>query len=142
MPVRKKPTAKSYATYRKAKAPHVCDFCNFNIDSKQVLHEYKYFWLVENLFSYDIWDDLDVLEHLMIVPKEHIESIGMLSEEALAEYARIIADFESKDYSLYARSMKNVSKSVPHQHTHLLKLGNKDKKISIYLRKPYFLWYK
>lgn len=142
MVTRRKTTERSYKVYRKNKHPNVCDFCDFTVDSAQVEQEYEYFWLVRNMFSYDLWDNLDVLDHLMLVPKQHIESIGLLPEEALVEYARIIAKFESNDYSLYARSMKNVAKTIPHQHTHLLKLGKTDKRFSIYFKKPYIFWYK
>lgn len=142
MATRKKVTEKSYKVYRNNKHPHVCDFCDFTVDSVQVEQEYEYFWLVRNMFSYDLWDNLDVLDHLMVVPKDHIESIGLLPQEALLEYAQIIAKFESDDYSLYARSMKNVSKTIPHQHTHLLKLGKEHKKVSVFIKKPYFFWYK
>lgn len=139
---RKKITEKSYKIYRDNKHPHVCDFCDFTVNSKQVEREYEYFWLVRNMFSYDLWDNLDVLDHLMIVPKKHVESIGLLPAEALVEYSKIIAEFEQRDYSFYARSMKNVCKTVPHQHTHLLKLGKKHKKVSVYIKKPYIFWYK
>lgn len=142
MATRKKVNEKIYIAYRKNKASNSCDFCQFNISDEQVIHEYKYFWLIKNIFGYDLWDSLDVLDHLMIVPKKHVESIGALTKDAMNEYAAILSNYETKGYSFYARSMGNTSKSVPHQHTHLLKLGTKKKRFFIFLKKPYLLWFK
>jgi hypothetical protein len=41
--------------------------------------------------------------------------------ELLKEYAQLIADFEAQGYSMYLRAPANTTKSVAHQHTHLIK---------------------
>lgn len=142
MTTRKKANEKKYAVYRKSKKDSVCDFCNFNADDSRVLKEYDNFWIIKNMFGYDIWDNMKVIEHLMIVPKKHTESINTLDSKALAEYGKIIAEYDKKGYSFYARAAENISKSVPHQHTHLLKFDGKRKKISIFIEKPYILWFR
>ena len=142
MATRRKINEKIYVSYRKNKINNDCDFCHFKITDDQVLREFKHFWLIKNIFSYDLWDSLDVLGHMLIVPKTHVESIGKLSPTALKEYGCILAEYESKGYSFYARAMGNTSKSVPHQHTHLLKLGGKKKRFFLFLKKPYILWFK
>ena len=142
MPTRKNKNEKIYVSYRKNKTNDRCDFCHFSADNDRIVSEHKYFWVVKNIFGYDLWDNQDVLKHFMIVPKKHIESLSLLPDEALREYANILVAYEAKNYSFYARSMSNVSKSVPHQHTHVLKLGGTKKRFFIFLRKPYIFWYK
>ena len=141
MATRKKSNEKKYIEYRKNKKAG-CDFCGFGSEPAKVLNEYDNFWIVENIFGYDLWDSMTVVEHLMIVPKKHTESIGNLGAEVLAEYGQIIADYDKLGYSFYARAAGNKSKSIPHQHTHLLKFDGKRKKFYMFLKKPYILWYR
>lgn len=141
MATRKKDNEKRYIEYRKNKQIG-CDFCKFGVDGAKVLKEYDNFWIVENIFGYDLWDGMTVVEHLMIVPKKHTESISNLDARVLAEYGQVIADYDNKGYSYYARSVENKSKSVPHQHTHLLKFDGKRKKFHLFLKRPYILWFR
>lgn len=142
MATRNRKNEKIYIAHRRNKTSDGCDFCKFRIGDDQVVAEHEYFWIVKNIFGYDLWDSLDVHEHLMIVPKEHIESIALLGADASREFMSVLADYEAKGYAFYGRPMKSVSKSVPHQHTHLLKLGSKRKKFFVFLQKPYLLWFK
>lgn len=139
---RKKLNQKRYDIYRNLKPNERCDFCKFDIENCEVIAEYDHFWIVENLFGYDIWDNMEVKEHLMIVPKCHTESISKLESNAITEYAKIIAKYDSQGYSFYARAAENESKSVPHQHTHLLKFCGKRKRLRLFVEKPYLLWFK
>jgi len=139
---RKKLNQKRYVDYRKIKPLERCDFCEFNNHSIEVVAEYDYFWIITNSFGYDIWDNMEVKEHLMIVPKYHTESISKLELNAITEYAKIIAKYDSDGYSFYARAAENESKSVPHQHTHLLKFNGKRKRLMLFIEKPYLLWFK
>lgn len=142
MATRKKPNEKRYVDYRKSKPVDKCDFCDFDMQNSNVIDEHKYFWIVKNVFGYDIWDNMEVSEHLMIVPKHHIESISKLEQSAVDEYGKIIAKYDGNGYSYYARSADNKSKSVPHQHTHLLKFTGKRKRFLIFIKKPYLLWFR
>jgi hypothetical protein len=49
----------------------------------------------------------------------------------------IISEYEAKGYNIYARGHGNVSRSVKHQHTHLIKLVDKPAKLILYAKKPY-----
>jgi len=139
---RKRNNAKRYVDYRKVKPADRCDFCQFGINNDNVVAEFDNFWIVQNIFGYDIWDSMEVTEHLMIVPKIHTESISKLDPNILIEYSQIIAKYDDDGYSFYARAAENKCKTVPHQHTHLLKFNGKRKRFLVYAEKPYLLWFK
>lgn len=132
---------KRYMAYIDAKSDTKCDFCAFQSGQDQVIAEYNRFFVVKNLFSYDIWDGVDVIDHIMVVPKRHIDSVGHFKADESKEYMAILADYESQNYSFYARAPKNIAKSVVHQHTHLIKLGTKYQKALVYVRKPHIVRY-
>jgi diadenosine tetraphosphate (Ap4A) HIT family hydrolase len=142
MTTRKKVHEKRYIKYLKASPKTDCNFCEFSKDSDQVIAESPNFWIVKNIFGYDIWDNMDVIDHLMIVPKKHMTSLAELDVTQLQEYSQLLAKYEAEGYSFYARASTNKAKSVAHQHTHLLKLGNKQKHIYFFMRSPYILWYR
>lgn len=127
-----------YLDYLATKDPS-CNFCAFSADDSQVLASHRHFWLVKNIFPYDIWDDNQVLDHLMIVPKRHIVGLGELTAAESKELFQIIGLYEGDGYSLYARAPQNIAKSIVHQHTHLIKLGPTRKKFKLYIRKPHIL---
>jgi diadenosine tetraphosphate (Ap4A) HIT family hydrolase len=131
---------KRYQKYA-ATRTNACDFCDFTENAEQVLAQHVHFWVVKNMFGYDIWDGMDVGEHLMVVPKRHIDSIGHFTPEESKEYLKIISDYEVEGYSFYGRAAQNVSKSVQHQHTHLIRLGSKKARALLYVRKPHYLKY-
>ena len=115
-----------------------CDFCEYN-DSLAVIKQCNYFLVIRNLFPYTMWDEMDVLDHLMLIPKRHIESLSELSTEESCEYIELLGAYEDKGYSAYSRSHKNSQKSVPHQHTHLIQTGSRRKKLMLFIRKPHVL---
>jgi len=141
---RKRSTELRYNTHRKrnSHSDDVCDFCNFTVELKQIVAETKHFWISDNIFPYDLWDDHEVAEHLIVVPKQHTESIQTFGTEQKTEFVDILGAYETDGYSIYARAPSNKSKTVPHQHTHLIKLQGTAKRIRIHTVKPYFLWYK
>lgn len=65
-----------------------------------------------------------------------------MTDEEMAEYIKILTKYEKLCYSIYARSPGNTSKSIVHQHTHLIKIDDKSKKWIFYLKKPHVLWIK
>ena len=142
MTTRKRKDELTYLQHRATAPSGVCIFCQFTPETERVIEDHSFFWVVRNYYGYTIWDNLDVQEHLMLVPKKHTESIADLPLKAQHEYGTILAAYETKGYSIYARASTNISKSVPHQHTHLLKLGAKPKVFNLFLRKPYILWSK
>lgn len=116
-----------------------CDFCQFHVGDGQVVSESTLFWVVKNIFAYSVWDDMAVIDHLMIVPKRHIVGMHDFTTDERADYFEVMTQYEEQGYSLYARAPKNIAKSVVHQHSHLIKLGNKTKKFMLYIRKPHVL---
>lgn len=142
MTTRKRKNEHVYSQYRRTAQSNLCAFCEFTSSTERVVAEHKNFWLVRNIYGYDIWENLDVIEHLMLIPKQHLVSLSSLNPAAQREYGTLLSSYESKGYSMYIRAATNAAKSVSHQHTHLLKLDTKMKKFYMFLRKPYMLWYK
>lgn len=110
-----------------------------NPNSQEVIEETAHCLIITNPFGYDIWDGCGVVEHFMIIPKKHTASLNDLSDEEKVDYMDQIAQFEADGYSIYARSPGNKTKSVVHQHTHLIKIDNKPKRWLIFLKKPHIL---
>lgn len=121
--------------------PAGCDFCKFHKKSEQVVAEYKDFWVVKNIFGYDHWDGMKVTEHLLLVPKRHVDTISHFTDVESREYLNLLASHEAEGYSIYARAAQNAAKSVPHQHTHLIRMDDRRTKGMIYMRKPHLVLY-
>ncbi len=51
----------------------------------------------------------------------------------------LIGKYEAKGYNVYARGIGSISRSVAHQHTHLIKLVEKRAKIYVHVQKPYIV---
>lgn len=138
---RRRGTEKRYIESQRKSKPGGCVFCQLaDNDTSQIISTYQHCMVIKNLFGYDVWDDHGVEEHLMIIPKRHVDSLADLSKEELADYMKILIKYEKLGYSIYARSPGNITKSVVHQHTHLIKIDNKRKTFKIYLRRPHILW--
>lgn len=130
---------REYNKYRKIKPAEKCQFCSIvedEIHEQKLITEYPLFWVIVAKFPYYIWDGARTGEHLLLVPKRHIDSIAHFTSEEKVEFADALAEWEGKGYSLYARSAQNEHKSVPHQHTHLIEVG-KSIKGQFYLNKPF-----
>jgi len=142
MPSRSHKSEKEYKKLKKTRAKvDGCVFCKFDKQpgKEEVIKEFTDFWVVENTFPYDIWDDQGVVDHIMVVPKRHMESLGEMNTDEMTEFSCIIGSYDKLGYSIYARSFKNSIKSVPHQHTHLIKLDAKEISFMIYSKKPHVL---
>lgn len=125
-------------TYQNYKQPPGCDFCD--PAQMDIIEEHEHSRLIRNLFPYDIWEYHDVIDHLMVVPKRHVRSLSELEDAELLEIMKLLAEFEAKDYNIYARSIDSLHRTVvAHQHTHLIKLDGKSPKLSVFVNKPYFL---
>lgn len=132
----------SYKRFAKNNDKATCDFCNFTKNHDQIIKELRYFWIARNIFPYDVWDTTGVNDHLLLVPKRHVDSVGHFNIREQAEYAKIIGEYDLRGYSIYARARSNIIKSIPHQHSHLIAISNKPKKALFYLNRPYILWHK
>lgn len=140
--LRKRKRQKSYTKHLGQLNSKKCDFCTFSTNDKQIIKGYEYFWVVRNIFGYDIWDSYKVKKHLMIVPKRHVRDLGEFSLNETTEYMRLVKTYEKQGYSSFTRSYQAGSRSVAHSHTHLIKTGGKPLRGVMYLRKPHFLLYK
>ena len=95
--------------------------------------------VINTLFPYEYWDEQDVTDQLMLVPKKHVDTIRKLPVKAAEEFMDFLGKYENNGYSIYARTSGATSRTVPHQHTHLIKVRGKSKKFMLHLRKPYIL---
>jgi diadenosine tetraphosphate (Ap4A) HIT family hydrolase len=138
MSTRTRKETKKYLQHRNnLKTTPGCAFCKIEEGHPEFIRETASFRVIVNLFSYSVWDDQDVADHLMIVPKKHIVTLSHLNPEESQEFVKLMSSYESKGYNVWARAPKNIRKSVVHQHTHLIKPGEKVTKILFYTAKPY-----
>ena len=114
-----------------------CPFCK--LDKSEVVKTTKYNLVTINSFGYQYWEFMDVTDHLMIIPKRHVDSMSDLSKEEKLDLINLMADYEAKGYNVYSREKESNMKSVVHQHTHLIKTKNNKARFVLYFRKPYFL---
>lgn len=127
-----------YRKHRRNLSPTAaCAFCSLEADSEEYIGETAYFKIIKNIFPYSVWDEQDVIDHLMIIPKLHTDSFAPFTPEMSAEYIDLLAEFEEKEYSSYTRTPKANTKSVFHLHTHLIKLSGKYKRLVFFARRPY-----
>lgn len=124
---------KNYVASKPANAP--CEFCQLKADDGQVLRDEGTFWVARNIFPYTTWDSFFVDEHLMLIPKRHLDSLGALNPDELHTFGAMVTEYEDKGYSVYGRAATNGAKSVAHQHTHLIKVSNRQIKTLIFLRR-------
>jgi|GEM_PF-763264 len=114
-----------------------CEFCR--IDEKTALSSKATCWVIRNIFPYILWDDLEVEDHLLMVPKRHVLGLNEFTEEERRDYFSVVDEYEDAGYSIYSRAPSNKAKSVAHQHTHLIKVDNSKPPIDykLYVRKPF-----
>lgn len=133
-------TRSTYARHNKGDTMlDKCTFCNEVDIKKNIIAEGKTMFIIPNRVSYDMFEGRRVLSHLMIIPKRHVESLKDFTNEEAAEMVHTSAKYEAEGYNVYARGVGSISRSVRHQHTHLIKLENKKSKAIFFIRKPYFL---
>jgi len=117
----------------------LCTFCH-NITHEQKAESNDTMQVVFNRVSYDVFEGRAVLDHLMIVPKRHVESLNDFTDQEKLDLMSLAGEYEAKGYNVYARGMGSITRSVKHQHTHLIKIKNGAKaKLIFYLQKPHFL---
>lgn len=130
-------TRKRYSNYPK---PADCQFCNYQDREEPIVAETAHAYITPNRTFYDHWELRDVVDHLLVVPKRHVASLSQLDKVERAEIMDMLAEYEGKGYEVYARSPGSISRSVAHQHTHLIKTSGKARRGMLYLNKPYILW--
>lgn len=107
--------------------------------TQPIIEEDGTMYIMENRTSYDVFEGRRVLDHLMVIPKRHVEMVTDFTDQEKLDHMNIIGRYEKEGYNVYARGVGSVTRSVKHQHTHLIKLSDKLPKGTLYIRKPYFL---
>lgn len=134
---------KTYKTYSSAttkdkKRTDICTLCNDYENSKgRIVAENGTMFLMANRVKYDMFEGQRVADHLMIMPKRHVETLADFTEAEKIDQMTILGDYEKQGYDVYARGVGNIMRSVKHQHTHLIKTVNKHAKFLLYMEKPY-----
>lgn len=132
-------TIQTYRQFNKADRHRpVCTFCN-EIGSPRVIAENDTMFVIPNRVSYDVFEGRGVTDHFMVIPKRHVEQIADFTDQEKLDQMAIIGEYEAKGYNVYARGVGSVTRSVKHQHTHLIKADNKKAKLFVYASKPHFL---
>ena len=131
---------KEYNNHKKSNKSKSCDFCQLvKHHTDQVVGETAHCLIIKNRFGYNFWDGYGVDDHLMVIPKRHVDSLANLKDEEKIDYINQVARFESGGYSIYARAQGSKTKSMAHQHTHLIKIDGKTKKWLVFLQKPHIV---
>jgi diadenosine tetraphosphate (Ap4A) HIT family hydrolase len=89
-----------------------------------------------------MWDDHKVIEHRMIVPKKHTDTLKDLSAKEAKEYIELLSRYENKGYNVLARAPQSTQKSIVHQHTHLIKTAKKEIRFLFFMNKPYLRFFR
>lgn len=130
---------KKQQSYQDMPAEVECPFCVAKAAGR-VIEETEHAYVIDNLFSYDLWEFRDVLDHRMIVPKRHVGQLYALTKTERADIMELMAKYEAQYYDIFARSATSATKSIlAHQHTHLIKTAAESAKFALYVRKPYLL---
>lgn len=120
----------------------VCAFCAIQDHHPQWVKDTKYFKVIKNIFPYSLWDGQKVVDHLMVTPKKHTDSLSAMKSAQKVEYVDLIEEYEHMGYNIYARAPTSVIKSIQHQHTHLIKTAGRPRGFVFLMRKPYFRFHR
>jgi len=136
-------TRRKYIKFNKKDATkNQCAFCGDENLEARLVEKTETMLVIPNRVAYDIFENRRVLDHLMILPSRHVELVSDFTDQEKKELIDLIGEYEALGYSIYARGFGSISRSVKHQHTHLIKLDNTLPKLSVYIRKPYILFHK
>lgn len=116
----------------------LCTLCD-TTKLAEIIHEGSTMRVVRNRMPYDIFEDLRVNDHLMIVPKQHRTSFGEFTTDEKIEYIDLVAEYEGNFYNIYTRSRGTVTRSVTHLHTHLIQTKGQRLRAIVYINKPYLV---
>ena len=132
-------TIQTYKRLNKAdKGRPTCTFCN-EIGGPNIIAENDTMFIIPNRVSYDVFEGRRVTGHFMVIPKRHVEMLGEFTDQEKIDQMTILGEYEAKGYNVYARGVGSVTRSVKHQHTHLIKANDKKARLFIYASKPHFL---
>ena len=129
-----------YDRDRQKDTPQNCQFCNPS--KKNFVRELKNFFILKNIYPYDLWDKRRVEAHLMIVPRIHVVGLEDIDEDHLKEYFELLRYYAQLGYDSFTRSSQSPIKTKAHMHTHLIKPKGKIIRIMHFNDDPYFLYFK
>lgn len=110
---------KQYAVEMATRNPDICNFCD--LDSQRILGHFATHLVIDNLYPYELFDDMVVSDHILVVPRRHVFGVSEFTDEEREDWATTIAEYEEDGYTIFSRAAQNKAKSVAHQHTHLIK---------------------
>lgn len=113
-----------------------CPFCKLD-PTRNIIEKHSTHYIIENLMPYDLWDLHKVDKHLLLIPVKHVGSISELDDQSRDALMETMCRYESLGYNIYARAAQNKTKSVVHQHTHLIKTSGPKLTGMTYVEKPY-----
>jgi diadenosine tetraphosphate (Ap4A) HIT family hydrolase len=133
-------TRKRYDTHNKddAMKENYCPFCDN--DNHEIIEETNTMFVMKNRVKYDLFDGVRVLDHLLVIPKQHRVALNEFTDQEIIDAFRIAGKYEEQGYGFYGRGVGSVTRSVAHQHTHLLKLADTTSKLVVFTSKPYLLF--
>ena len=133
-------TRKEYSRLTRAdNASGLCAFCADVGLPQRAVEQTDTMYVIPNRTSYDMFEGLRVDEHLMVIPKRHVETLDDFTDQEKLEAMSIAGNYEKQGYSVYSRGVGSITRSVNHQHTHLIKLRNVRTRIFFFIRKPHIL---
>lgn len=124
-----------YMRYLRDLRPAMCVFCESH--RQDLVYDGAYFKVIRNIYPYSFWDGHAVDDHLLVVPKWHTDTLANLSGGQAVEFLNLVSEYENVGYNVYARAPGSQSKSIVHQHTHLIKTHGRTKRILLMIRRPY-----
>jgi ATP adenylyltransferase len=133
---------KNEMAYRKWRAenPHSDDSCVFcKRQEWEIVEESDLTLVVRSNHPYDLWEFRDVQEHLLVVPKRHVESLADLSAEEQVDNMNILGRYELDGYDIYARGDGSLTRTQAHQHTHLIKTEKRAARFGMFAPRPYIV---
>ncbi|KKR81087.1 MAG: hypothetical protein UU73_C0003G0040 [Candidatus Daviesbacteria bacterium GW2011_GWA1_41_61] len=132
---RTKKSEDRYQQYRKTESR--CPFCT--LSGERIIEETKSFYLIKNIYGYDIWDRRKVKIHLLLISKNHIAALQEIEKDMVQEYTDILKKYSERGFDIFTRATVSLTKSQPHFHTHLIKTTGRLLKSVHFNEDPYFL---
>ena len=116
-----------------------CPFCEPN--KAEIIKKTVFFYIIKNVYGYDLWDRRQVEKHLMIVSKTHMVSLDKINQRAIVEYFRLLQKYSQQGYDVFTRSTLSGTKTQLHFHTHLIKTGQQIFNHIRFVSEPYELFF-
>lgn len=138
------PKQEAYDQHRGKTNGHGCPFCLLkhpilNPDGRTITEKTKYALVIDNKFAYDAWEGFRVIEHLMLIPKRHVDSLADLTKAERADIMDLYCKYEAAGYNIYSRAPNSSVRTHTHVHTHFIKIEGQGAAHYEYIKEPYTL---